>query len=1105
MSPRNPPLQPRFDEKSGAYLDGRARRGFPLGGIGSGGVCINTDGSFGELRSNNNWMSPLRDLRGSFFALLVRPGGDRAADRSATTKAPATTHLLRLPWHGSGDAARPDEYDGAENVATTTFLGRLPAFSLVWGGLPIDLRLDGCTPLVPGSLRDSTLPAAILRFSATNTLAEEAVVALLFAFENPLGRGGTGTLGVELGPECEMRGVVQRVVYDSSDGARQEAAQVGARVGLRLGTAQVWPERSHRRSVTGEYLILAEAGSDLEVTICEHWNAAATRSAALDDFAREGRLGRDVAPPALATGALDRRGDGGSASRPAGAIAVRTTLLPGASREIAFALSWWTADHVTDASLARGAAALGSREPEGVRVGHVYENHHRDLDALAAEVLDRRDELEDRSRELGRILDRSSLPLWLVRALENSVDSVVCNTVVPRSGRLYTLEGVDWHWPMGGLTGTNDQRLSAHPYTSVFYPELDLSELDEFRRLRDPRGAVPHGNGNCDLGLGTTDVPYGWPMFIRDFLPAKEWTDLTMSLVLQVGKHWRMSGRREILDRFWPDLVAGLEYLDSIAPHGVPEGGTTYDIWDFPGVFAYTASLYVATLAMMRDLSPTAEPARADLYARRLAIASARLEELWDGRGFYRSTRERDTIFTAALAGDWIARYAGLDPVVPTERARTHLRAQHACSSSRRSPTAPRPDSSPCRAPRRASTRPRSRSHAGRSDARRGDDYVWQVVSYQACAQIYVGLVDEGLAAIKSIVDRVWTDGKRLERRAARQRRVDLHDAPGLLGGAERAHRRRARRAAADALDRSAARWCDREPALTVLLPRLLGDARAGPGERRGDDRGAARLRRSRHHRAHPRPPSRRLDRRPRDRPHRDAHRRPHHLQGLKATRGACGALGRRVPVSLDQSRAGRVVGVLAVATRASGRDEANHRFAESRRSAGEEQPTPSPRLATRAPGSVLDTSMPTDRDEIVDLLYSYAERLDAGDFEAVDRDCSPRRPFRSDRRPEVRRGRDEVLAVYRSTVATHEDGTPSTKHVTTNAIVEIEPGGAAARRARISPSSSAAELPLQPIVAGRYHDRFVKRDGRWRFADRLVRMDLIGDLRFHLKRDPTA
>ena len=40
---------------------------------------------------------------------------------------------------------------------------------------------------------------------------------------------------------------------------------------------------------------------------------------------------------------------------------------------------------------------------------------------------------------------------------------------------------------------------------------------------------------DADLALGSTDVPYGWPLYIRDFLPAKEWTDLTLSFVLQAG------------------------------------------------------------------------------------------------------------------------------------------------------------------------------------------------------------------------------------------------------------------------------------------------------------------------------------------------------------------------------------------------------------------------------------------------------------------------------------------------------------------------------------------------------------------------------------------
>jgi non-lysosomal glucosylceramidase len=723
------PLVVHFDAESEAYVDCRVARGFPLGGMGSGGLCLNTDGSFGELRSNNNWMCPLPAARGSFHALFVRSGELRE------------THLLRLPWTSPQTPAEV-EYENARNVRGTSFVGRLPSFRLDYRGTSLRVRLEGFTPHVPHDVRDSTMPAAIFRFALDNPLPAAADAAILFSFENPLGRGGTGHLGVDLGAAGEMRGVKQRLVYEAEAAPFAETVDLGGRRGVRYATHESWPDGSHRRSVVGTYILLAEAGDGLEITTCDAWDPDAQRSTALDAFSAEGRL-----PGTAASDAAGR----------AAAVAVRATLAPGASREIAFALAWWMPEHTTEPAL---ASPLPDQRHDGVRVGHVYERHFAGIESLAGEILDRRVELAERSTELARILDDSTLPRWLVRALLNSIDSVLCNSVVPASGRLYTLEGVDWRWPMGGLTGTNDQRLSAHPYTATFFPDLDLTELDEFRRLHDARGAIPHGNGNCDLGLGTTDVPYGWPMFIRDFLPAKEWTDLTMSLVLQVARHWRASGRRDVLELFWPDLVRGAEYLHSIAPQGVPEGGTTYDVWDFPGVSAYTATLYVATLDAMRDLAAAAEPARCVEYERRRAIAAARVEELWDERGFYRSTRERDTIFTAALAGDWIARAAGLDPVVPADRAASHLRHQHrvllaaALEAGRSAGYAALPRAE-------AAFDGTEVAHRFQAGLPRGHvmTYVWQVVSYQACPQIYVGLVDEGLAVVRAIVDRVWSDG----------------------------------------------------------------------------------------------------------------------------------------------------------------------------------------------------------------------------------------------------------------------------------------------------------------------------------------------------------
>ena len=41
--------------------------------------------------------------------------------------------------------------------------------------------------------------------------------------------------------------------------------------------------------------------------------------------------------------------------------------------------------------------------------------------------------------------------------------------------------------------------------------------------------------------------------------------------------------------------------------------------------------------------------------------------------------------------------------------------------------------------------------------------------------------------------------------------------------------------------------------------------------------------------------------------------------------------------------------------------------------------------------------------------------------------------------------------------------------------------------------------LPLQPILAGRYHDRFEQDEGTWWFSERRYQIELIGDLSHHM------
>ncbi len=139
---------------------------------------------------------------------------------------------------------------------------------------------------------------------------------------------------------------------------------------------------------------------------------------------------------------------------------------------------------------------------------------------------------------------------------------------------------------------------------------------------------------------------------------------------------------------------------------------------------------------------------------------------------------------------------------------------------------------------------------------------------------------------------------------------------------------------------------------------------------------------------------------------------------------------------------------------------------------------------------------------EIENLIHTYAERIDAGDLEGVaDLFAHGRIAASPDAKPEQAIvGRDRVLELYQRSTRIYADGSPHTKHVTTNSIVEVEEGaGAAVARSYYTVFQQVDDFPLQPIIAGRYHDSFQRIDGRWWFDTRVMFVDLVGDLSRHL------
>jgi len=137
----------------------------------------------------------------------------------------------------------------------------------------------------------------------------------------------------------------------------------------------------------------------------------------------------------------------------------------------------------------------------------------------------------------------------------------------------------------------------------------------------------------------------------------------------------------------------------------------------------------------------------------------------------------------------------------------------------------------------------------------------------------------------------------------------------------------------------------------------------------------------------------------------------------------------------------------------------------------------------------------------ISDLLFDYAARIDSGDLEGVAAlfDTST---YRTEGTDVVLTGASEVLAAQRHIVRLY-DGTPRTHHNITNLRVVIGADGVSAEaHSYYSVVFAGPGDEPRTILTGRYDDAFEKTDGRWRFVDRLIHLDQVGDLRGHLHLD---
>jgi 3-phenylpropionate/cinnamic acid dioxygenase small subunit len=148
---------------------------------------------------------------------------------------------------------------------------------------------------------------------------------------------------------------------------------------------------------------------------------------------------------------------------------------------------------------------------------------------------------------------------------------------------------------------------------------------------------------------------------------------------------------------------------------------------------------------------------------------------------------------------------------------------------------------------------------------------------------------------------------------------------------------------------------------------------------------------------------------------------------------------------------------------------------------------------------------MSTDKLEITELLYRYAELIDAGDFDGVGR-LLARSTFGGPASGSVS-GADNIAKLFAMTTRRYPEhgNTPRTRHLVLNPVVELSGDGTAATRSTFCVMQDTETVSIQPIVVGRYYDAFARDDQGWYFTERKVDIQMIGDVSAHLMVDPAA
>ena len=591
----------------GEYLQQIA---MPLGGIGSGCICLNGYGGFQDFSIHHRphlTASPDQHCRSDAAFALLR---DKASNRTRLVEGPFppgkiyAQGLKSQGYWGSGQEGFPRFHE-------CSFRGEYPFGSLQLADpdLPLQAKVTGFNPFIPLDVKNSAIPCAILEYQLENVSPEQ--VEYEFSFH--LSHLAPGRDNDEA-PNSRNEVIPGKGIYfyNLEDPCAEE---YGSACLLSFGHIPLIKAMWFRGGWSDDLSVL--------------WREVSTGNFQPNDG----------------------QNPSGSTGRNGGSILFQGSLAPGQAITYPIVITWYFPNaglhsggsQPPPAACSEGFGCFSKLSMPEWRP--YYVSYWRDARNVAEYVHNHYASLRTRTQAFHDALFSSSLPSYALEAISANLAILKSPTILlQENGNLWGWEGC--FFDRGCCPGSCTHVWNYAQSIPHLFPQLERTLREqELERSMDERG---HVNFRAALPDGPTD---------HTFHAA---ADGQLGGVMKVYREWQIGGDRQWLEKMYPLVKSSLDYcIEAWDPRhtGVLEEPhhNTYDI-EFWGPDGMCSSIYLGALVAMGALAKDSGHAEDAPAYEELADRGRRFsdERLFNGEYYEQQvnfTNLRDTSFQEAIAG----------------------------------------------------------------------------------------------------------------------------------------------------------------------------------------------------------------------------------------------------------------------------------------------------------------------------------------------------------------------------------------------------------------------------------------------------------------------